>query len=29
VDYGIHHGATLMVDVENGRFVFFYRPVDI
>lgn len=29
VDYGIHHGATLMVDVENGRFVFFFRPVDI
>jgi hypothetical protein len=29
VDYGIHHGATLKVDVENGRFVFFYRPVDI
>jgi hypothetical protein len=29
VDYGIHHGATLMVDVENGRFVFFYRPGDI
>ena len=28
VDYGIHHGATLRVDVENGRFVFFYRPVD-
>ncbi len=29
VDYGIHHGATLKVDVEDGRFVFFYRPVDI
>ncbi|MHB8667814.1 MAG: AF1514 family protein [Burkholderiales bacterium] len=29
VDYGIHLGATLMVDVEDGRFVFFYRPVDI
>ena len=29
VDYGIHHGATLMVDVENGRFVFFYRPVEL
>lgn len=28
VDYGIHHGATLKVDVENGRFVFFYRSVD-
>jgi len=29
VDYGIHHGATLKVDVEDGRFVFFYRPVDL
>jgi len=29
VDYGIHHGATLMVDCEDGRFVFFYLPVDI
>jgi len=29
VDYGIHHGATLKVDVEQGRFVFFYLPVDI
>ncbi len=24
VDYGLSHGATLMVDVEDGRFVFFY-----
>ena len=24
VDYGIHHGATLKVDIEHGRFVFFY-----
>jgi len=29
VDYGVHHGATLKVDVEHGRFVFFYRPVDL
>ena len=29
VDYGIHHGATLKVDVEDGRFVFFYRPVEL
>jgi len=29
VDYGLHHGATLKVDVENGRFVFFYAPVDL
>jgi hypothetical protein len=27
VDYGINHGATLMVDIEDGRFVFFYLPV--
>ncbi len=27
VDYGLHHGATLKVDVEKGRFVFFYAPV--
>lgn len=29
VDYGLHHGATLMVDIEQGRFVFFYLPVDL
>lgn len=29
VDYGIHHGATLKVDIEQGRFVFFYLPVDL
>lgn len=28
VDYGIHHGANLMIDIENGRFVFFYLAVD-
>ena len=28
VDYGIHHGATLKVDIERGRFVFFFLPVD-
>jgi len=28
VDYGIHHGAALKVDIEQGRFVFFYLPVD-
>lgn len=28
VDYGIHHGATLKVDIEQGRFVFFYLPVE-
>ena len=29
VDYGIHHGATLKIDVERGRFVFFYLPVPL
>lgn len=29
VDYGLHHGATLKVDFEQGRFVFFYLPVDL
>ena len=29
VDYGIHHGAKLMVDIERGRFVFFYLPVEL
>ncbi|MBZ0093456.1 MAG: AF1514 family protein [Sulfuricellaceae bacterium] len=28
VDYGLYHGATLMVDIEDGRFVFFYLPLD-
>ena len=28
VDYGISHGAKLMVDVEEGRFVFFYFCLD-
>lgn len=28
VDYGLHHGATLMVDIEEGRFVFFYLPLE-
>lgn len=27
VDYGVSHGATLKVDIEQGRFVFFYMPV--
>ena len=29
VDYGIHHGATLKVDIGQGRFVFFYMPVEL
>lgn len=28
VDYGLYHGARLKVDVEEGRFVFFYLPLD-
>ncbi|MHB8346303.1 MAG: AF1514 family protein [Acidiferrobacterales bacterium] len=27
VDYGVNHGATLKVDIEEGRFVFFYLPL--
>ena len=27
VDYGLSHGAKLMIDIEHGRFVFFYMPV--
>jgi hypothetical protein len=27
VDYGVSHGARLKVDIEQGRFVFFYLPV--
>lgn len=25
VDYGLNHGASLMIDIQSGRFVFFYR----
>jgi hypothetical protein len=28
VYYGINHGATLKVDIEKGRFVFFFTPVE-
>lgn len=27
VYYGLNHGATLKVDVEKGRFVFFFTPI--
>lgn len=27
VDYGLNHGATLKVDLEQGRFVFFYMAL--
>ena len=29
VDYGLSHGASLKVVIEQGRFVFFYRPVEL
>jgi hypothetical protein len=29
VDYGLNHGASLMIDIEAGRFVFFYRDAAI
>jgi uncharacterized protein DUF5619 len=29
VDYALSHGATLKVDVENGRFVFFYFSAEL
>jgi hypothetical protein len=29
VDYGICHGATLKVAIEQGRFVFCYQPVEM
>jgi hypothetical protein len=28
VDYALYRGATLKVDIGQGRFVFFYLPVD-
>ncbi len=27
IDYALSHGATLRVEVEDGRFVFFFTPV--
>jgi len=27
VDYVLSHGATLRIDFDDGRFVFFYMPV--
>ncbi len=29
IDYALYHGATLKIDFEKGRFVFFYLPVDL
>jgi len=28
IDYALYHGATLKIDFENGRFVFFYMAID-
>ena len=28
VDYGIHHGANLVVVIEAGRFVFYYTQLE-
>jgi len=28
IDYALYHGATLKIDIEHGRFVFFYLPID-
>ncbi|MES9881605.1 MAG: AF1514 family protein [Sedimenticola sp.] len=28
IDYALYRDATLKVDIEQGRFVFFYLPVD-
>ncbi|MFK5892335.1 MAG: AF1514 family protein [Pseudomonadota bacterium] len=27
VDYALYHGATLKINIENGRFVFFYLEI--
>ena len=29
VDYAVHRGATLKVDIEGGRFVFFFLPAEL
>jgi len=28
IDYALYHGATLKIDIEQGRFIFFYLPID-
>ena len=28
IDYALYHGASLKIDIENGRFIFFYLPID-
>jgi len=29
VDYAVHRGATLRVEMEGGRFVFFYLSTEL
>ena len=29
VDYALYRHARLKIDIEHGRFVFFYLPVDL
>lgn len=29
VDYALYRNASLKIDIEHGRFVFFYLPVDL
>ena len=28
IDYALYHGAKLKIDMEQGRFIFFYLPID-
>ena len=28
IDYALYHGATLKIDIEKGRFIFFYLAID-
>jgi hypothetical protein len=27
IDYALYHGATFKVDIEKGRFIFFYLSI--
>jgi len=29
IDYALYHGATLKIDIEQGRFIFFYLMVEL
>ena len=29
VYYAINHGATFKVDIEKGRYIFFFTPVEL